>query len=390
MPKLTKRLVDAQKPTPERDYLVWDSELRGFGLRVWPSGKQTYILQYRNAQNRSRRMTIGQHGPLTVDQARRKAIQLLSDVTEGSDPIEERHSHHSSPTIADLCDRYMTEHAEPKKKPRSVKSDRQLWRTHVLPKLGKRKVGDITRADIADLHAKVGRKAPGAANRVVALLSKAFNLAEIWGWRQDGSNPCRHIKRFKERKLERFLSREELSRLLSTLQETEEMEMEKPAVTDAIRLLMYTGCRVGEILELEWAHVDLEQRCLNLPDSKTGKKTVLLSAPAVQVLQGAIRLPDNRYVIPGKNTGAHLVNIKDPWGRIRARAGIEDVRLHDLRHTFASIGVAAGFSLPMIGKSLGHQNVATTARYAHLQHDPVRMLVEAVGAEILAAQGASS
>lgn len=380
--RLNKRSVEAIEADDGKDVVVWDSELKGFGVRVKPSGRRTYIIQYRNAQGRSRRFTVGQHGRMTVEQARKEARQLLADVDRGVDPAEDRRSTRKAPTMDELAERYIREHAVPKKKPKSVESDRLLFRKHILPHLGKRKAAEITRADVEKLHQQIGATKKTTANRMVALLSKAFNLAEVWGWRPDNSNPCRHVQRFKERRVERYLSRSELNRLLEALTQAESEQTEMPSVVAAIRLLLFTGCRMGEILHLRWADVDLERRLLLLPDSKTGRKTVLLNEPAIQVLEAIERIPGNPHVIVGRHGRGHLVNLKDPWRRIRKQLNIEDVRIHDLRHTFASFGVAAGFSLPVIGKSLGHRNVATTERYAHLGEDPVRAMVESVGAAI--------
>ncbi len=385
MPKLTKRFVEAVEPE-SRDVVLWDSDLKGFGLRVKPSGRRTYLIQYRNAQGRSRRLTVGLHGRLTPDQARQEGRRLLAEVELGNDPAEQKSAVKSAPTVEDLAERYLREHAEPRKKPKSVANDRLLLRKHILPTLGQRRVSDVTRADVEKLHLRIGKQAQTTANRAIALLSKAFNLAEVWGWRPDASNPCRHVQRFKERKVERYLSRKELARLAEVLEQAELERSEMPSVVAAIRLLLYTGCRRGEILTLRWQDVDLERRCLFLPDSKTGQKIVMLSEPALQVLAGIERQENNPYVITGWVKGKHLVNLKDPWGRIRAKAGIEDVRIHDLRHTFASFGAGAGFSLPVIGKSLGHTRASTTERYAHLANDPVRQMVEQVGAEIERAQ----
>lgn len=382
MPKLTKRVVDGLEPPDQRDDILWDSQLPGFGLRIKPSGRRTYILQYRNPQGRSRRFTIGLHGPFTPDQARQEAKLLLADVARGLDPAESRKQDRDTLSLADLADRYMTEHAEPKKKPKSVKEDRRLWDQYVLPALGKRNVKDITRADVAKLHSSVGKKTPTTANRVLALLSKAFNLAEVWGIRPDGSNPCRHVKRFKERRVERFLSSEELARLGAVLTETERDQTEMPSVVLAIRLLALTGCRLGEILSLRWEHVDLRRGLLLLPDSKTGKKTVPLGAAAIEILTEAPRESENPYVVIGRRPGRPLVNLQLPWRRIREKAGLSDVRLHDLRHSFASVGASGGMGLPIIGALLGHSEPQTTQRYAHLSASPLKEAADRISSEI--------
>ncbi len=384
--RLTKRAIDAATFEGGTDYR-WDDALPGFGLRLYPSGKKSFAVAYR-VKGRKRIMILGSYGALTLNQARDRAKRVLADALDGTDTAEARHAVFAASTVADLADRYLREHAIPKKKPSSVKSDTQLLTNHILPAFGARRVSEVTRPDVVALHTKVGTTAPGAANRVIAVVSKMFNLAEIWELRPDGSNPCRHVKRFKERKLDRYLSGAELATLGQVLTETEQAQTEHPSVIAAIRLLLFTGCRVGEILSLRWQDVDFDRHYLHLPDSKTGRKTIYLNPPALSVLADLERVEGNPYILPGRKVGHHFVSINDPWGRIRTIAGLEEVRLHDLRHTFASMGVAAGFSLPIIGKMLGHTQAVTTERYAHLAADPIRRAVDGVGGEIAAALGA--
>jgi integrase len=380
MPKLTKRLVESIKPGAS-DLFAWDEELRGFGVRVKPSGVRSYLVQYRNAHGRSRRMTIGEHGRLTAEEARKHARQVLAEVEKGGDPAEARDASRKALTIAELCVRYLSEHADTRKKSRSVAGDRRMIDRFILLALGNRKVADVTRADIGKLHHSL-RETPYQANRVLALASKMMNMAEKWGLRPDGSNPCRHAEKFKEAKRERFLSAEELTRLGDVLAEAERTAMESPSVIAAVRLLVLSGCRLSEILTLQWQHVEFAGACLRLPDSKTGAKTVHLNAPALAVLAAIERNEGSSWVIAGAKAGAHLVNLEKPWRRIRAKAGIPDVRLHDLRHSFASVAVGLGEGLPMIGKLLGHTQTQTTARYAHLATDPVKAATERVGAAL--------
>jgi integrase len=252
----------------------------------------------------------------------------------------------------------------------------------VLPKLGRRHVADVTRADLSSLHHAMCAT-PGAANRVLALVSKMFGLAERWGLRPDGSNPARHVERFPERKMERFLSAQELARLGDALAEMEQAGTEPLEVIAAVRLLILTGARRGEILGLEWEHVDFDAACLRLLDSKEGgAKVIPLGAHALDVLAQLPRR--SRWVLP---TAAAVgpVSLSKPWDRIRKRAGLEDVRLHDLRHSFASVGVAGGDSLFIVGSILGHKRASTTERYAHLSDDPRRAATERIGARIAAA-----
>lgn len=379
MTKITKRFVEAIKPG-DRDVVAWDGELRGFGLRVKPSGARSYIVQYRNRQGRSRRLTIGAHGRLTAEEARREARLLLAEVERGSDPAEDRVAARRAPTMAELCERYLSDHAETRKKPKSADQDRRMIERFILPALARRKVADVSRADAVKLHSSL-RATPYQANRVLALLSKMMNLAERWGLRPDGSNPCRHVEKYRERKRERFLSADELGRLGEVLAEAERTATELPSVVAAVRLLVLTGCRLSEILTSRWEHVDFEGACLRLPDSKTGGQVVQLSAPALEVLAGLER-DGSPWVIRGARDGAHLVNLEKPWRRLRARAGLQNVRLHDLRHSFASVAAGLGEGLLMIGKLLGHTQAQTTHRYAHLAADPVKAATERVGATI--------
>ena len=383
MPKLTKRLVESLAPKA-KDYIVWDDELPGFGIRVWPSGKRVYILKYRTENGRQRKPRLGPHGPLTADDARRRARLWLGEAAGGNDPSGERSEARRAPTLAEFAERYMQEHAQAKKKPLSVREDRRLLDRVILPELGSRKLGEIEREDIARLHHNL-HKTPYQANRALALLSRMFNLAEAWRLRPDHSNPCRHVTKFKEKRRERWLTEEELARLGAVLSECEAAQSETMSALHAVSLLILTGARVSEILALKWSHIDWEQRCVRLPDSKTGAKTIFLSAPAIETLTSIPRTEGNDHVIVGGRTGAALVDLEKPWQRIRVKAGLDDVRLHDLRHSFASHAVRKGWSLPMIGGLLGHRETATTARYAHLAVAPLRQANDAIGEGIAAA-----
>ena len=280
----------------------------------------------------------------------------------------------------------------PHKKPGSIREDEAILKNHILPALGAHKVAAVTRADVQRLHHSM-KATPYHANRTVALLSKMMNLAEKWGIRPDNTNPCRHVERYREQKRQRFLSAAELAELGKVLAAVERERVEWHSVVPAIRLLIFTGARVSEILTLRWEWVDLEHGFLNLPDSKTGAKVIHLNAPAIKVLaeiKPGPKDPESPYVIRGRLKGSCLVNLKDPWGRIRKRGKIPDVRVHDLRHSFAAVAAGAGSSLPIIGALLGHTQPQTTARYAHLAADPVKAVNEAVGARIAAAMATKS
>jgi integrase len=383
--KITKRSVDALTQAADgREAVLWDSELKGFGVRVQRGGGKSYILQYRAGTGRGaplRKLTIGRHGsPWTPETARKEVKTLLGMIERGADPASDKMARRQAPTIAELAGRFLAEHAEAKRKSSTAAEYRRLFDKIVLPALGKRKVADVTRAEVAKLH-HTNRAAPYQANRVLAVLSKMFNLAERWGLRPDGSNPCRHVEKFAEKKRERMLSPAELAGLGEALAAYEGWLY----VVAGVKLLVFTGARLGEVLGLKWEWIDFERGEARLPDSKTGAKTLHLPPPALAVLSDLPRLDGNPYVIAGAKQGAALVNLEKPWRTIRGLAELDDVRLHDLRHAFASIAASSGWGLPIIGKMLGHSQPATTARYAHLASDPVKAAAAAVANKIAAA-----
>ena len=375
MPKLTKRLVEGAE-VRDADYFVWDEDLPGFGVRVMPSGRRVYVVQYR-AGRRPRRISLGPSTVLSCEQARTRAMNILAAVRNGLDPAADRDAMRKAVTVRQLAERFDREHIALRVKATTAKEYRRNLDRFILPALGHLPVTAVTRADVAKFHHDL-RHIPYQANRCVEVISKMFSLAELWGLRPDGSNPRKHIKKYAEEKRERFLNAGELRRLGEVLREMEEERIELPSAILAVRLLILTGCRLGEIMTLRWDYVDLPAKALRLPDSKTGAKTVLLGQPAAELLMSAERTEGNPWVIAGTIEGQRLSDLQPFWQRVRARAGLKDVRLHDLRHTFASTAVAAGQGLPMIGKLLGHTQVQTTARYAHLAADPVKAAADSV------------
>ena len=381
MPKITKRTVDALKPH-ERERVVWDEDLKGFGVRVHPSGRKVFIVKTRY-RGRIIKMTIGPHGAVSPTYARVRAAEIITDARAGKNPAGRKSG---APTMHALGGRFLEDYVPVHCKPSTAEEYRRSIKLFIDPKIGKLRVPDVQRSDIAALHHEM-RETPYQANRTLGVLSKIFNLAELWELRPDGSNPCRHVKRFKEKKRERFLSDEEYRRLGATLRDIEADSSETAAAIAAIRLLMLTGCRLSEIQKLRWEHVDLNAGELRLPDTKTGAKVVHLGDPAIAVLRGIQRQDDNPWVIAGRKPGSHLTDLQHPWRRIRARAGLDDVRIHDLRHSFASGGLLVGEGLPMIGKLLGHTQVQTTARYAHLANDPVKSAANRIASRIAEVTG---
>jgi integrase len=388
--RITKRAVDALRSSDDGgEATLWDAELKGFGCRVQRGGGKSYVLQYRAGAGRTapiRKLTIGRHGsPWTPETARSEAKRLLGMIESGADPAADKIARQAAPTMADLAERFLAEHAEVKRKARTAAEYRRLLDRIILPALAKRKVADVTRADIAKLH-HANRASPYQANRLLAVLSKMFTLTERWGLRPDGSNPCRHVEKFFEKKRERMLSADELTRLGDALAAYDG----SPYAVAAVKLLVFTGARLGEVLGLKWEWVDFERGEARLPDSKSGAKTLHLPPPALAVLAELPRLDGNPYVIVGAKEGAALVNLEKPWRAIRAMAGLDDVRLHDLRHAFASVAASSGMGLPIIGKMLGHTQAATTARYAHLASDPVKAAAATVAGKIAAAMAGRS
>lgn len=360
MVKITKRSVEAAARSG-KEYFLWDDELRGFGLRVHPSGRKIYLAQFR-AGGRIRRVNIGPHGPITPDQARTEAMKHLADVRLGSDPGAQHDRLRAAATMKEFGKRFLDEHVASHCKPSTQYEYRRCVDLFITPILGKLKIIDVTRADIVELHQSL-KETPYQANQVLGVLSIMFTLADTWGVRTDGINPCWKVKRYKEVKRERYLIPDELARLGKTLREAEG----EPEAATCIHLLLLTGCRLGEIQTLKWEYVDARAGVLRLPDSKTGAKIVPIGKAALDVLADIPRIEGNPYVITGKVEGQYLTDIQKPWRRLRARAGLDTLRIHDLRHSFASDALQLGADLTMIGRLLGHTQVQTTARYAHLK-----------------------
>jgi integrase len=383
--RLTKRVVDALQPG---EY-AFCAELAGFGARCQRREK-AFIYRYR-LNGRRTFVTIGVHGrPWTVETARAKAKEYAAMVARGRDPAEEKRAGKVKTAILRaVAEDFLREHAEAKRKTSTAREYRRLLEKEVLPALGTRRIDSIEHTDIARLHHAL-QETPYQANRVLAVLSKLFAWADRHGYRSGLPNPCRGVERYREEGRERFLSAEELARLGDALRTMEAVGEIDAFAAAAIKLLVLTGARRGEILAMRWDWIDRDFSVARLPDSKTGKKVIHLSPAALGVLEGLPRLSQNPHVIPGKKPGAALVGLPKIWARVLAHAGLREVRLHDLRHSFASVAAGSGASLLVIGKLLGHAQQATTHRYAHLAHDPVKAVGDAAAARIAQAMASAS
>jgi len=381
---LNKRMVDGLS-VDGKDAVFWDRDLPGFGVRVYPSGAKVFVVQT-YAFGRSKRVTLGRHGPkYFVDHAREDAKRVIARIKADESPVPVEPA--AEPTVRDLAERYQREYVAMHCKPATVSHYGLMLRKHIVPGLGELRIADVERKHIMEFQYGLSDM-PTVANRAVDILVKMFNLAEAWGLRPRGKNPCRFVRRYKvEKHHERFLTHEELYRLGQVLDVAPAKRLASTHSAAAIRLLVLTGCRRNEILGLRWEDLDFEAGEMRLADSKTGARVVPMPPPAAKVLADLPRVPGNPWVFPGRKKGTHQRNLNDSWDRIRKRADLDGVRLHDLRHSFASRALALGEGLPMIGKLLGHRKVQTTARYAHLRRESVQAstakVAESIGADIL-------
>jgi integrase len=435
--RITKRIVDSLAPGKT----VWDGELRGFGVRLQKSKKEgvpAYVVYFRVGGGRNapqRYFTIGKHGsPWTPDTARERAETILREAKAGNDPAKALEAARAVPTVAAMCDSYLI--AAPMlvvpgkgrpKKDRSIATDRSNIECHIKPLLGGKRANDVRRHDIEKMQrdiaaGKTKKRAKtkprgvsdikggrGIAARVVAVLRSIYSWAIREGIVKE--NPASGVALFKGDKKERFLSSDELRRLGATFDAAESewndwqarcakaiaarkpqppKAGENPIAIAALRLLVLTGARKMEILGLQWAWVDMARGVIRLPDSKTGAKTIPLGAPALKVLKSVPQIDKNPYVFTGDKESAHLVGLPHIWERLKKRAGLADVRIHDLRHSFASGAVMAGDSLFLVGKMLGHATTATTEKYAHLADDPLHAAMDRNARRIDAAMSGKS
>ncbi|MDQ2840997.1 MAG: site-specific integrase [Acidobacteriota bacterium] len=396
--KLTKRAVDALAPKAQRDFIVWDAQIKGFGVRVSPAGRKSFVVGYRARGSRQfRRLALGAYGVLTVEEARARAKRHLAEVADGDDPGASRRAAKDAPNVRDLDTAFLAD-VSARNKPSTAVESRRLWTKHIIPPLGNIKVTAVTPADVSRLH-RAMRATPYQANRVLALLGVFFSFAEREGITPRGTNPGRDVRPYPEHSRERFLTRDEWIRLGEALRRAElggvppaPAKLRKPVTAPtakhrpksadtpipsssfaiaAIRLLAFTGCRRGEILSLRWDAVDFERGYLRLAATKTGKSVRPLAGSAAALLASLPREIGSPYVFPGASPGVHLKTIARLWDAVRYAAGLSDVRIHDLRHSFASVSATEGDSMLVIRSLLGHADISTTQRYAHLGDHPV-------------------
>lgn len=383
--KISDKLVRTIEPPADRPSVTtWDTEVTGFGFCITRAGARAFVLRYR-IDNRERRLTIGSYPDWSVTAAREEAKAVKRQVDIGRDPLKERDERRSAPTVADLAQRYLDEHAR-FKADHAYRDQRTMFSRLVLPRIGTMKVAEVKHADIDRLHREISKRTRIQANRVAQVLRKMFNLAIRWEYRTD--NPVTGLVFNAEVPRNRYLSPEEIRRLTSVL-----ADHPNRRCADVIRLLLLTGARRGEAINATWDQFDLENGIWTKPSSHTKQRRehrVPLSQAVVALLQGikAEQTHFCRYVFPGDTPDHPLTEIKGFWDRVRAKAGIPDVHIHDLRHTYASILVSSGLSLPIIGALLGHTQTQTTARYSHLFDHPLREATERVSAVVIDFPGA--
>jgi integrase len=380
----TKHLTDAMirglSAPAKGNAITYDDAITGLGVRVTAAGHKAFVLGYSvRGSGRQRRYTIGEVGDWTCKTARARARDLKAEIDAGGDPLGDIEAEREAPTVADLIARFREEHF-PRLRPDTRDDYERMIRDHVLPHLSERtKVADVAFADIDKLHRSITKKAPYRANRVLTLLSKAFTLSIRWGWRE--SNPCKGVKRNTEHNRERYLEGDELARLAEVLAKADR------DVADVIRLLLLTGARRGEVLSMKWDDLNLTAGLWKKPASATKQKRtheVPLSAPARALLaeRWERKAADAVFVFPSHSERGYKVNLWRQWSKLLKVAKIKGLRIHDLRHSFASELVSGGASLPLIGALLGHRSVQTTNRYAHLYRDVQVAAVERVGAAV--------
>jgi integrase len=380
--RLTKRLVESIKPDPSHEVWVWDSELKGFGLRVMPRGIRTYVVQYRDAGHRTRRLALGRHGVITAEEARKRAMQRLAAVAAGANPSVERQETRERARGARSVSQVMADflgHVASRRKPSTAASYQQVAHQRILPRLGRQRADELTHETVRNWHQSMERT-PYGANRALAILSAMYGFMRL-------PNPCKGIERFPERARDRFYSPDELRRLGAALAEGERTQTLRPDVVATVRLLALTGCRAGEVRTLKWEHVDTAAGVLRLADAKAGARNVPLCGAAIALLEG---LPRTGPYVVGGNAPMNGWTLDNQWSRIRKSAGITNGRIHDLRHSLGTYAGAAGLNAFAVRDLLGHKTLAMTHRYVSAYTNPLRAAANEAAAPIVAALNAGA
>ncbi len=377
--KLTKTVVEAARPE-KAPYELRDAAIPGFLLKVTPAGRKVFMVAYVANNGQRRKPAIGRFGEITVEQARAIAQDWLADVRKGEDPSAEKSAARRAPTVKELFERFITDYSEPRNKPSTVEANRGYGKLYIIPHLGQIKAADVTRADISSLMKKMS-KFPTNANRVLSAVRKMFNMAEVWGLRSDGSNPCRHVPKFPERGKTRLITDAELKGLYAYLNKAEAEGLEHPFILLAVRLQFEFAARMSEILKLEWAWVDLDNRRVEWPDSKTGGMSKPMSAEAVRLLEAAPRLEKSPYVCPSildPNRPMPKHTYYKGWRRILGRAGLPHIGTHGIRHRSATDIANSGIPIKVGMALTAHKTVTMFMRYVHTEDGPVRAAADAV------------
>ncbi len=377
--KLTKTAVDAAT-AQERDYELRDTTIPGFLVKVTPAGRKIFMVAYVAHNGQRRKPAIGRYGEITVEQARGIAQDWLAEVRRGVDPSAERATARQAPTVKELFDRFITDYSETRNKPSTVESNRGYGKRYIIPVLGQLKVPDVTRADISNLMKKMSKK-PTNANRVLAAVRKMFNMAEVWGMRPDGSNPCRHVPKFPERGKTRLITDSEMKKLFAYLARAEAEGLEHPFILLAIRLQFEFAARMSEILQLEWSWIDYDNSRVVWPDSKTGGMSKPMSAEAQRLFETAPRLEESPFVCPSvfdPNLPMSKHTYYQGWRRILERAGLPHIGTHGIRHRSATDIANSGVPVKVGMALTAHKTVTMFMKYVHTEDDPVRAAAEAV------------
>lgn len=409
--RLTKKSIINLAPAARCDVLFWDTELTGFGVRVSPHGRKSYVIQYRVAgDRRAQRYTLGPCDVLTLDEARSDAKRHLLAVARGTDPAATRNAHKTAPTVATLAPAFM-DMVRAKRKATTAREHDRVMRRHILPAIGTKRVADVTLAQVSTLHLAL-RKTPYQANRVLALIGAFFEWAERQDFRARHTNPARNVEPYPEHKRDRSLSPQEFLLLGQALARAERTGLppapsrrrKPPAARTAkhrpksastpvpanpfaialLRFLLFSGWREGEARTLRWDALNIKRDSAILADTKTGRSVRQLGAPARSLLDALPRLDGSLYVFPGASADRPIADVSRLWDAVRHAAGMRDLRIHDLRHAFASVAASGGLSLPIIGSLLGHRQSSTTQRYAHLAADPLKLAADQTAGDIAA------